>query len=110
MMFADGMIFIAPTGGVADGNVSNGNLQIAAESDNKSRAATLDFGFYPDNKWQFDLRLHRHDLLYQTAASINPGTHRVLNDTTLGINYHFSRKLRLTFNYIFHSFIKINKP
>lgn len=101
MMFADGMIFIAPTGGVADGNVSNGNLQIAAESDNKSRAATLDLGFYPDNKWQFDLRLHRHDLLYQTAASINPGTHRVLNDTTLGINYHFSRKLRLTFNYIF---------
>jgi hypothetical protein len=103
LMFADGMIFLAPAGGVANGNVSNGNLQIAAESGNKSRGATLDLGFYPNNKWQFDLRFHQHDLLYQTAASINPGNERVLTDTTLGLNYHFSRKLRLTFNYVFRN-------
>jgi hypothetical protein len=103
LMFADGMIFLAPAGGVANGNVSNGNLQIAAESGNKSHGATLDLGFYPNNKWQFDLRFHQHDLLYQTAASINPGNERVLNDTTLGLNYHFSRKIRLTFNYIFRN-------
>ncbi len=103
LMFADGMIFIAPAGGVANGNVRNGNLQIAAESDNKSRGATLDLGFYPNNKWQFDLRFHQHDLLYQTAQSINPGNERVLNDATLGLNYHFSRKLRLTLNYVFRN-------
>lgn len=103
LMFADGMIFIAPAGGVANGNVSNGNLQIAAESGNKSRAATLDLGFYPDNKWQFDLRFHQHDLLYQTSAGVNPGNERILTDTTLGLNYHFSKKLRLTFNYIFRN-------
>lgn len=101
LMFADGMIFIAPAGGVANGNVINGNLQIAAESGNKSRGATLDLGFYPNNKWQFDLRFHQHELLYQTATGINPGNQRKLNETTLGLNYHFSRKLRLTFNYIF---------
>ena len=103
LMFADGMIFLAPAGGVANGNVNNGNLQIAAESGNKSRGATLDLGFYPNNKWQFDLRFHQHDLLYQTAATINPGNERVLTDTTLGLNYHFSRKIRLTFNYVFRN-------
>ena len=103
LMFADGMIFISPAGGVANGNVNNGNLQIAAESGNKSRGATLDLGFYPNNKWQFDLRFHQHNLLYQTAATINPGNERILNDTTLGLNYHFSRKIRLTFNYIFRN-------
>ena len=103
LMFADGMIFLAPAGGVANGNVNNGNLQIAAENGNKSRGTTLDLGFYPNNKWQFDLRFHQHDLLYQTAPDINPGNERVLTDTTLGLNYHFSRKIRLTFNYVFRN-------
>ncbi|MCK4833395.1 MAG: hypothetical protein KAT12_01420, partial [Gammaproteobacteria bacterium] len=30
LIFADGMIFLSPAGGVANGNVGNGNLQIAA--------------------------------------------------------------------------------
>ncbi len=101
LMFAEGMIFLAPAAGVANGNVGNGNLQLAAENGNKSRGATVDLGFYPNNKWQFDLRFHQHDLLYQSAANINPGNRRILTDTTLGFNYHFSRKIRLTFNYIF---------
>jgi hypothetical protein len=101
LMFADGIIFIAPTGGVANGNVGNGDLQIAAEPGNRSRGATLDLGFFPNNKWQFDLRFHQHALLYQTSASINPGNERLFNETTVGVNYHFSRQLRLTFNYVF---------
>jgi len=103
LMQADGMIFIAPAGGVADGNVGGGNLQIAAEKGNRSRGYTLDLGFYPDNKWQLDLRYHRHDLLHDTAATVNPGNARELTDITLGLNYHFSRKLRLTLNYIFRN-------
>jgi hypothetical protein len=101
LMQADGMIFIAPVGGVAQGNIDSGNLQIAAEDGNKARGYTLDLGFYPDNKWQFDLRYHRHDLLYDTASTVNPGNERELTDITLGLNYHFSRKLRLTVNYVF---------
>ena len=107
LMQADGMIFFAPAGGVANGNVDNGNLQIAAEDDNKSRALTVDLGFLPNNKWQFDLRYHRHDLLYDTASTVNPGNERELTDITLGLNYHFSRKLRLTINYIFRD---VNAP
>ena len=101
LMQADGMIFIAPAGGVADGNIDNGNLQIAAEDGNKARGLTLDMGFYLNNKWQFDMRYHRHDLLYDTSRTVNPGNERELVETTLGVNYHFSRKLRLTINYIF---------
>lgn len=100
-MFADGMLFLAPAGGVANGNVSNGNLQIAAERGNKSRGITLDFGFYPNNKWQFDLRFHQHNLLHEASPTVNPGNQRLFTETTLGLNYHFSRKTRLTFNYIF---------
>ncbi len=99
IMQADGMIFIAPAGGVAGGDVDSGNLQIAAEKGNRSRGYTLDLGFYPDNKWQFDLRYHRHELLYDTAATVNPGNARDLEEITGGVNYHFSRKLRLTLNY-----------
>ena len=101
LMQADGMIFFAPAGGVAEGNIDNGNLQIAAEDGNKARGYTLDLGFYPNNKWQFDLRYHRHDLLYDTSRTVNPGNERELTDITLGVNYHFSRKLRLTVNYVF---------
>jgi len=103
LMFAEGMIFIAPAGGVANGFVNDGNLQIAAQSGNKSRAATIDFGFFPTNKWQLDLRFHQHDLLYQTAETVNPGNERVLTEITLGLNYHISRKLRLTVNYVFRN-------
>ena len=101
LMQADGMIFFAPAGGVAQGNVDNGNLQIAAEEGNKSRGLTVDLGLFPNNKWQFDLRYHRHDLLYDTSSTVNPGNERELTEITLGLNYHFSRKLRLTLNYIF---------
>jgi len=97
LMFAEGMIFIAPSGGVANGKVNNGDLQIAAERDNK----TADFGFFPNNKWQFDLRFHQHNLLYKTSETVNPGNERMLTEATLGLSYHFSRKLRLTFNYVF---------
>jgi len=101
LMQANGMIFFAPAGGVAQGNVNNGNLQIAAEEGNKSRGLTVDLGFLPNNKWQFDLRYHRHDLLYDTSSTVNPGNERELTEITLGLNYHFSRKVRLTLNYIF---------
>lgn len=101
LMFADGMIFIAPAGGAAGGNIDSGNLQVAAEQGNRSRAWTLDFGFFPDSRWQLDLRYHRHELLYNTAATVNPGNEREVEELTAGVNHHFSRSLRLTFNYTF---------
>jgi len=100
-LFGDGMLFIAPAGGVARGGVANGDLQIAAERGNRSRGVTLDYAFFPDAHWELDVRLHRHDLLYRTADGVNPGNRRVFSEATLGVNYHFTPKLRLTLNYAF---------
>jgi hypothetical protein len=101
LMQGEGMIFVAPFGGVADGNLMNGNLVYAAEKGNKSRGITLDYGFYLNRHWQFDIRYDRHDLLYDTSSTVNPGNERIFKATTLGVNYHFTPKMRLTFNYIF---------
>jgi len=103
LMYGDGMIFIAPAGGVANGALDSGNLQIAAEKGNKSRGMTLDYGYFLDRHWEFDLRWARHDLLYETSPTVNPGNERVFHETTLGLNYHFNPKIRLTFDYTFKS-------
>lgn len=99
LMFADGMIFLAPSGGVANGALNNGDLQIAAETGNKARGITFDYGFYLDKHWEFDLRWARHNLLYQTDGLVNPGNERVFTETTFGVNYRFNPKLRLTVDY-----------
>ncbi len=93
--YADGMIFVAPAG-----NVPGGNLMYAAEKGNKARGLTLDYGFYLNPKWQFDVRWDRNNLLYDTSANVNVGNEREITATTVGVNYYFNPKLRLTFNYI----------
>lgn len=100
LLFADGMLFLSPTGGVAQGNLNNGNLIYAAEEGNKSRGITLDYGFYLDRKWSFDVRYHKHELLYQRASNIDPGNERIFDEWTFGVNYQINRKTRLTFNYM----------
>lgn len=100
---AEGMIFLGPVAGVA-GNTGNGyisTVQLAADDDNKSRALQLEYGFYLDKHWQFDVRWSREERLYDVAANIDPGNERELTDTTLGVTYHFTPKARLTFNYTF---------
>jgi len=101
LMGAEGMLFLGPSGGVANGAVNNGAVQIAADDDNKSRAITIDYGFYLNKKWQFDIRYDRHELLYSRASNINPGNEREFENWTLGATYHFTPKRRLTFNYTF---------
>jgi hypothetical protein len=93
-MFADGMLFFAPAGGV-----KGGALQYAAESGNKSRAFSIDYGFYLNRKWEIDFRVARHDLLYERNANINPGNERQFKEWTLGIQYRPTRRTRLTLNY-----------
>lgn len=101
VLFADGMLFFAPAGGVAEGNLGNGNLQFAAEDGNKSRGVSLDYGFYLNRKWDFGIRYARHDLLHERNANINPGNERIFKEVTLGVNYRFNRKTRLSLNYTF---------
>ncbi|VFM98005.1 MAG: hypothetical protein BECKG1743D_GA0114223_105367 [Candidatus Kentron sp. G] len=67
----------------------------------KSRALSLNYGFFPDRNGEFDIRWARHDLLYETKDTVNPGNEREFDELTLGVNCHFTPKVRLTANYIF---------
>lgn len=101
LMYADGMIHYMPTGNVADGAVGNNVMQIAAERGNKARGITLDYGYYLNPSWQFDVRYSRDDLLYQTAGVWMPSDKRIFENLTVGVNYYFTPKTRLTVDYEF---------
>ncbi|MGD9000835.1 MAG: porin [Granulosicoccaceae bacterium] len=107
--YAKGMIFAGPIAGVAGqtGNPFVGTVQIFADEENKSRAFQMEYGFYLDKNWQFDIRWAREQRLYEVADGIDPGNEREIDETTLGVTYHFTPKARLTFNYGFRS---VDKP
>lgn len=94
VMQGSGAIFIAPAQ-----NVVGGQLQFALDEDNKSLGWYLDYGFYLNKQWQFDIRYDQHKLLYETSSDVHPGNERDIRGLTLGVNYHFTPKLRLTANY-----------
>ncbi len=96
LMFADGMLFVGPQAGVA-GNP----LRFAAEEGNRSRAITLDYGLYLDHHWELDMRAARHDLLYEQSGPWSKQDERTFDELTLGVNYHFNKKSRVTLNYTF---------
>lgn len=101
--YAKGMIFLGPVGGTA-GTTGNGyvsTVQLAEDEGNKSRALQLEYGFYLNKNWQFDVRWSREQRLYSVAANVDRGNERELTDTTLGATYHFTPKARVTFNYTF---------
>lgn len=102
LMFAEGMINYTPTGNMADAPYG-GLVQFAAEDGNKAKGLTLDYGYYLNKHWQFDARYSRNNLLYETANTPywGPSDERVLTYTTLGVNYYFAPRTRLTFNYEF---------
>jgi hypothetical protein len=110
LMFADGMVTYTPTANAADAPFG-GLIQVAAEEGNKAKGISVDYGYYLNKRWQFDIRYSRNDLLYETAnTNPSPGTiywtsgdERILKYTTLGVNYHFAPKTRLTFNYEFRN-------
>lgn len=101
LMYADGMVHYMPTGNVADGAYGGNAMQMAAERGNKARGITLDYGYYLNPSWQFDVRYARDDLLYQTAGVWKASDQRVFEFLTLGVNYHFTPKTRLTVDYEF---------
>jgi len=103
--YAKGMIFLGPVAGVAGqtGNGYVGTVQVAADDANKSRALQLEYGFYLNKNWQFDIRWAREQRLYEVAAGVDPGNEREVTETTLGVTYHFTKKARLTANYGFRN-------
>lgn len=102
LMFAEGMINYTPTANMADAPYG-GLVQFAAEEGNKAKGITFDYGYYLNKNWQFDVRYSRDNLLYEQAntAFWTRADERVLTYTTLGVNYYFAPKTRITFNYEF---------
>ncbi len=103
LAYAKGMIFMGPAAGVARGNATAGpgSVSFASDEDNKSRAFQIEYAFYLNKNWQFDIRWAREQRLYETSANINKGAEREIDETTLGVTYHFTKKSRMTFNYAF---------
>ena len=97
LAYAKGMIFAGPLAGVG------GSLPVVfgLDEDNKSRGFQVEYGFYLNKNWQFDVRWAREDRFYEVADGIDPGAERELTETTLGATYHFTKKARLTLNYGF---------
>jgi len=103
--YAKGMIFAGPLAGV--GGTGGLPVVFGLDDDNKSRALQLEYGFYLNKNWQFDIRWAREDRFYEVAAGIDPGAERKFTETTVGATYHFTKKARLTFNYGFRD---VKKP
>ena len=96
LMYADGMIFVGPAG-----SVKGGNLMYAAQDGNSAKAMSLDYGYFVAPKWEAMLRWDRHELLYETDGVVwTDGDARDIETMTYGIQYHYTPKLRVTFNFI----------
>ncbi len=100
-MRGEGMIFLGPDKPTFDINqaVSAGNGE-----EGEANGYYLDLGFYiPNSKWQLDLRYDVYNRL--TDDTDLPNGRDFLMEfitTTLGVNYHFNKKSRLTLNYEIH--------
>ena len=101
-MYADGMVLQSAVNSCTDCPYG-GQMQFAAEDGNKAMGTTVDYGFYLNKEWQFDLRWSRNNLLYETADNTvwSDSDERIITEFAVGTNYHFSPKTRLTLNYVF---------
>ena len=95
-MVADGMVFVGPAGAV-----KGGDLMFAAEEGNKSQALSIDYGYFVTPKWETMIRWDKHELLNETDGVVwTEGDARDIETITYGVQYHFSPKMKLAFNYM----------
>lgn|SRR5574340_261683 len=96
--FAEGMVFLNPTGNAADAPFG-GLLQHGADKGNKTWGYSLDYGYYPNKNWQFDLRYAVSHIFDDTVAPWTFTETRVIEEITFGGSYHISPNTRLTADY-----------
>lgn len=93
----DGVIPNGTDGSAAPGALNNAGTRIAAFNvltDSKAGGWYLDTGYAFAPQWEFDLR---YDALDRGTST--PAAERDYRTTTLGLQYFFSKKLRLTLNH-----------
>ena len=104
-MRGEGMIFVGPDKPTFDleptAPVGNGE-------EGEADGYYLDLGYYvPNSKWQFDFRYDvfnrlTDDTAFPAGPNIGKDFLMEFTTTTLGVNYHFNKKSRLTLNYEIH--------
>jgi hypothetical protein len=120
-MDGEGMIFVGPDkatfdqNGVVDntpggtgtcpGSTNTVSCQAANGADSEASGYYLDFGWYIANsKWELDLRYDVYNRLEgDPGQSVGPNAGKSFESEwvtwTLGVQYHFNRKTRMTLNY-----------
>lgn len=96
-MTADGMIFNGSDGGAVPGSRNNADTTTATINvltDDESDGYYLDFGYKVLPKLELDIR---YDVLNRATETVNG--ERVFDTVTLGAQYFFNKKTRVTFNY-----------
>ncbi len=100
-MRGEGMIFVGPDKPTFD---INPDVPAGNGEEGEASGYYLDLGFYiPDSKWQLDLRYDVFNRLTDDTDLPNGRDFRMeFITTTVGVNYHFNKKSRLTLNYELH--------
>lgn len=104
LMFAEGMILQSATTSCTDCPYG-GQIQIASERENKAKGLSLEYGYYLNKNWQFDVRYSKNNLLYETINNQywSDSDERVITEVALGTTYHITPKTSLTLNYVFRN-------
>jgi hypothetical protein len=101
LIHANGVIPNGTDGSAVPGALNNAGTRVASFNvlaDNKASGWYLDFGYALTPQWEIDLR---YDALDRgTAMAV---TERDYRTTTLGVQYFFSKTLRLTLNQEFRT-------
>lgn len=97
-MTADGMIFNGSDGGAVPGSQNNAGTAVASLNvltDNKADGYYLDFGYKVIPTLELDIR---YDVMNRGTEG-NAAIERKFDTVTLGAQYFFNKKTRVTFNY-----------
>lgn len=112
----EGMIFLGPdnpTFTITAPGASGGPRPLLADGrKGESEGYYVDFGWrIPGTGWQFDVRYDMYDRLTNAIKRAGPCAFNFQFKTqTVGMNYHFNRKSRITFNVADRDFEAVECP
>ncbi len=98
---ADGMIFTGTDGAALPGAVSNNGALTASwnmATKGKADGWYVHYGFAPTPKWEIDFRYDVYNRLTNSTLG-----ERKFDTATLGLQYFFNKKTRVTINYEFRN-------
>jgi hypothetical protein len=106
LMQANGMILNGQSGSIDDPNWANNtdniaSIQIGAESGNKARGITFDYGYYIGEKWSVGYRYSRADTSYEVDGTFLDSDRRNRINQDVAVSWRATPRLRVTLDYTF---------